>query len=175
MALPTTEPTVDVTTGHWAEIHEVWARDGLIRVIGAFQGTDTAEGPWRLRLVPEERPVPTSPRSRLGHRIRLWRMARRPIPGPYRVTVRHGRFEAAVPVRDLVLPRPVRSARWHAYLDPGTPGGRALRLGRHLGVPRRARAITYPAQRADAFGARFRVRPSYTADNHLAIGSRRAR
>ncbi|HEX2316459.1 MAG TPA: hypothetical protein VHJ17_22140 [Thermomonospora sp.] len=166
----TTESTA---TRYWAEVKEVWARDGLIRIIGTIQGTSMTEGPWRLRLVPEQQPA--RPRAWLRRRVRRWRMAHWTPPGPYRVTMRDGRFEAAVPVRDLVLPRPVRSQRWAVHLVSDAPSRRSLRVGRHLGVPHPARAITYPAQTAEAYGARFRVRPSYTADDHLAIGSRRAR
>jgi hypothetical protein len=161
-----------ITAGHWAEIEEVWARDGLIRLSGSLRGPQPAAGRWRLRLVPVERGAPASPRSWLSLRVRRLRTARRPAPGPYDVTVSAGRFDAAVPVRDLVPPRPLRSETWNVHLVCDTPGHEeCLRAGRHLGLPSRARAITYPAQTA---GGRFRVRPFYTADNHLAIGSRRA-
>jgi hypothetical protein len=85
-----------------------------------------------------------------------------------------GRFDAAVPVRDLAPPRPLRSETWNVHLVCDTLGdGQCLTVGRRLGRPRRASAITYPVQRVTVRGIRFGARPFYTADNNLAIGSRR--
>lgn len=164
---------VTVTAAAWAEIEQVWARDGLITLTGSLQGADPDSGPWRLRVDPVPPKARPTVRSRLHRRIWRVRMSGRRSPGPYDVVISGGRFHTTVPVNDLVLPRPLRSGHWRPCLVG--PDGSALRLGRHLGVPRRARVITFPGQRTTAHGPRFRVRPYYTADNHLAIGSRRAR
>lgn len=160
-----------VTEHRHAELEEVWACDGQIRVIGAIPEAAPAAGRWLLRLIPRERTKPSSLRGRLSYAAWRARMARRPPPGPYEVAIADRRFEAAIPVAEFDLPVPVRSERWDAYL---VTDGAELRLGRHHGVPSRARAITFPAQRP-AGRARIKVRPFYTDDNNLSIGSRRAR
>lgn len=167
--------TGQLTADRWAEVEELWAKDGLIRLAGSLQGPDPPAGRWRLHLVPAH-PAPTTPRAWLSLRLRRRRTARRRGPGPYDVTVSAGRFDVAVPVRDLTPPRPFRSERWDVRLVCHTVRTEVeMPVGRRLGRPR-ARAITYPAQCfTDGRGARYRVRPRYTADDRLLLVSRRVR
>lgn len=153
------------------ELAEVWARDGVIKLVGSLHSSMPSGCDWRLQVVPRAAPAgAASLLSRVRRRLAA-RRRRSAQPGPYPVSVSAGRLEAVIPVRDLVPPPDVRLQRWDLYLVAESTGGKPpirLRVGKYSGVPAPAKRITYPAQRR----GQVKARPYYTTNDNLAIQSK---
>jgi hypothetical protein len=134
--------------GH-AEVHQVWPRDGAVRVVGDIvAGPGAPAGEWRLLFV-------------LRDRVERELAYPAPLDG--------SRFDVSLPVEDLVPPSV--PARWDIYLTAPTGSGRArLRAGRHLDdVKGKKNIMVYPSQKAVRGGRAVLVRPYYTIKDNLSV------
>lgn len=140
-----------------AEIAQVWPRDGRLRLIGRLHKASPGKAGWRLLLElrgEEER--------HLGYPATL--------DGP--------RFDASLPVADLVadgLPVP---AQWDLYLTGDREGGaaadrptaRKLRLARLLDdIKGKKKIMVFPAQPVAASPRTVLVKPYYTTHDNLSV------
>jgi hypothetical protein len=152
-----------------AELDEIWARDGRIRLVGTLPESLPGRSWWMcLTLREPAQPQSTAPAWRMLRPVQRLRMSLLRVPGPYEVDAPGLRFDTVLPIGDLALPLPVLEADWDAHLVSASI---KLRLGRRRGVPSKAALITFPWQHAGP----FRVRPRYTDDDHLVLESRRVR
>ncbi|WP_030381651.1 MULTISPECIES: hypothetical protein [unclassified Streptomyces] len=133
-----------------AEIAEVWPRDGHIRLTGRLHGptaTGTGTGSWELLVVRRSRPE-----QRLRYPVRLT----------------GDRFEAGLPIADLVTEDPAALEEWDLHLTDGTA---ELRAGRRLDDIRgKKKIMVFPEQRIEGLS----VRPYYTVKDNLSLECRTA-
>ncbi|WNE99750.1 sulfotransferase [Streptomyces luomodiensis] len=141
--------------GH-AEVAQVWAREGSIRVAGDIHGAPPGAPPhaWQLALVLR------------GHPERR-RTYAAPLDGV--------RFDVTVPLSELAPGEVELPAVWDAYLSGQDDDGGAvrLRLGRRLdGVADKKKVMVFPAQPLPAgagTGTDVAARPYYTVKDNLSI------
>jgi Sulfotransferase family len=155
-----------------AELESVWPRDDVIRLVGHVHGRMVPDdaGAWRLLFVLRDR-----------EHIRVG----------YDVALDGTRFDAAVPIGDLVPPGPSAAGpppeagtvaepteKWDIHLvDPTTDTKESwLRMGRRLDDTRNKKKImVYPAQEAADDTGTVVVRPFYTIYDNLSIECCRCR
>ncbi|MEV0225277.1 hypothetical protein [Streptomyces sp. NPDC050704] len=128
----------------YAEIAEVWPRDGRVRLVGHIHGRPT-DGDWRLLLVR---------RGHAGHRL------------GYPAQVKGDRFEGELPIADLVVADAAELEEWDIHL---TDGETELRAGRRLDdIHGKKKIMVFPEQRVHGLG----VRPYYTVKDNLSLECR---
>ncbi|WP_248965626.1 hypothetical protein [Sphaerisporangium perillae] len=139
--------------GH-AEIHQVWPKDGRVRVVGRIVDLDLPTGvaAGSLTLTNRDRP----------HLV---------VRCPATLTGR--RFEASFAV-DLIASASAAAVAgdqevWDLHLE--VPGGHSgLRVGRHLDdIPNKKKVMTFPAQVGGTARGFVSVKPYYTVEHNLSL------
>lgn len=131
----------------YAEVEEVWPRDGHIRVVGRIPG---AASDASAVLVARGR-------ERADAEVRV------------ETRLRCGRFDARLALHDLASPCTAAELTWDLYLawpDEELP----RRLGRHLDdIDGKKKIFIYPGQLCGP----VRVEPYYTVKDNLSVVCRR--
>jgi hypothetical protein len=134
-----------------AEIEQVWAQDGRIRLTGALHGHTAApaDTAWRLRLVLR------------GHEDQQL---------TYLAALDESRFDVSFPIGDLVVKEAPGPCRWDLYLVTDTEDGEVrLRAGRHLDdLEDKKKVLVFPAQRVVDGDDVVLVKPYYTVKDNLS-------
>jgi hypothetical protein len=182
---PEDRPAEPAPDAAHAEVDQVWAQDGRIRIIGSLHGlsaepdgrtteparqptaeqpAEPADMPWQLRLVPRE-----DKKQSIS----------------YPASFADGRFDASFPVGDLALDGLPAHCRWDIYLTADTEDGETrLRAGRHLDdLQDKRKVFVFPAQRVDdgdsdtdsrSGKSALSVKPYYTIKDNLSVECRPA-
>ncbi|MBX6385186.1 MAG: hypothetical protein IRZ07_19820 [Microbispora sp.] len=144
--------------GH-AEVEQVWARDGYVRVIGHIAGGGTGPAASAGTLVLTDRDHPAVA-----------------LTCPARLT--DTRFEASCDIALIASASHFAGTAnrriWDLHLTvPGCP--RLLRVGRHLDdIPNKKKVMTFPAQTGHTPAGMVSVKPYYTDHANLSLICRRA-
>lgn len=135
-----------------AEIHQVWPRDGRIRIVGRLEGEAPGKdsSAWQLLL---------TLRDDEDQQIR------------YDAPVdEEGRFDTSLSVDDVALDG-LPSATWDLHLtSPAASEEKQLRVGRHLDdIEDKKKIMIFPAQSVTSDEDATVVRPFYTVKNNLSV------